>query len=262
MSREKSGKYLLFAGALVFWIFVWQAAAYAVNRQLLIPVPTPAGTLKALLGLMRQPDFYRSVLSTIVRVASGFAAAFLLGTVLAVLTSGSAVFRTIMAPLLSVIRAIPVASFTILVFLWVERERIPSVISFFTVLPMIWATIENGLSEADSGLIEMAKVFGMPGRRILTEIILPGIRPFFSAAVMNGIGFAWKSGVAAEVICRTRNSIGDLLWAGKSSVSYDEVFAVTLVIVILSAVLEGAAKQVMKADAGIYGGKKQKARAF
>ena len=243
---EKNRKKLLFLIAIAFWILVWQAAVSAANRNLLIPVPTPVSTGKALVSLAKDPGFYRAVFSSVLRIAAGFAGAFAAGTVLAVLDAKFTLFRIFTSPLLSLIRAIPVASFTILVFLWVERAKIPSVISFFTVLPIIWATISSGLRDADSGLVEMARVFGMPGGAILKEILLPGIRPFFTAAVVNGIGFAWKSGVAAEVITRTGSSVGNLLWEGKTSVDYDEVFAVTIVIVILSAALETLAKRLLR----------------
>ena len=69
----------------------------------------------------------------------------------------------------------------------------------------------------------------------------------------SGIGFAWKSGVAAEVICRTQQSLGNLLWAGKSSIDYDEVFAVTLLIVLLSVLIQKAAMRMFRAGA-VFGG--------
>ena len=65
----------------------------------------------------------------------------------------------------------------------------------------------------------------------------------------SGIGFAWKSGVAAEVICRTQQSLGNLLWAGKSGIDYDEVFAVTLLIVLLSVLIQKAAMRMFRAGA-------------
>ena len=76
---------------------------------------------------------------------------------------------------------------------------------------------------------------------VLRRVTLPGIRPYVTAAVTTGVGFAWKSGIAAEVICRTQGSLGDLLWSGKASVSYDEVFALTVVIVVCSGLLQRAA---------------------
>ena len=243
----KTGGYgaLSFA-AVLLWIFIWEMAALFVNRRLLIPGPTPLSTFSALVRLLADPSFFRAVGMSVLRIAVGFVCALFSGTILAALCVRFKVLKILTAPLLQLIRAIPVASFTILVFLWVTRERIPSVISFVTVLPIVWANMENGLRSADLGLVEMAGVFGMSRLHILKEILLPGIRPFAASAAASGIGFAWKSGVAAEVICRTGSSIGDFLWEGKSAVDYDEVFAVTIVIVLLSAALQAAAAAIFR----------------
>ncbi len=233
-------------GAVAFWLLLWQFGAMLANRNLLLPIPTPIDTLTALGRFMEQGTFWLTVGASLLRICIGFLAAVLLGTLGAILTARFALLHTLFEPILQLIRAIPVASFTILAFLWIDRGNIPSVISFFTVLPMIWANVESGLRSTDAGLMEMAKVFGMKSGDILRHISLPAIRPFFTAAVGNGLGFAWKSGVAAEVICRAQNSLGNLLWGSKASVSYDEVFAVTLVVVLLSVVLQGLARTVLK----------------
>ena len=152
--------------------------------------------------------------------------------------------------LLRLIRAIPVAVFTIVVFLWVSRAYIPSTIVFLTVLPIVWSNMETGLRHIDRQLSEMAQVFGMRRRDTLRHIILPQLRPYAAAAIATGLGFAWKSGIAAEVICRTQGSLGDLLWSGKASVSYDEVFALTVVIVLCSSLLQGAAAHLTGKEDG------------
>ena len=92
----------------------------------------------------------------------------------------------------------------------------------------------------------MAAVFGMGRLEILRRITLPEIRPYFTAAVATGLDFAWKSGVAAEIICRTDLSLGNMLWSGKSAVAYDEVFALTLVIVVWSVLLENGGKRAKR----------------
>ena len=247
--NHKSRK-IYYAAAALLWIVIWQVAVTYVNRRLLIPIPTPVSTAAALIRLSADRSFFHAVFLSILRITVGFLSAFVVGTLLAVLSVKSEFVHVLTAPLLQLIRAIPVASFTILVFLWVTRERIPSVISFFTVLPVIWANVESGLRAADEGLVEMARVFGLPNGRILREILLPSIRPYIASAAANGIGFAWKSGVAAEVICRTQDSLGNLLWQGKSTVDYDEVFAVTLVIVALSILLQWAASLLLRGRLG------------
>lgn len=234
------------AAALALWAAVWQIGAMLVNRKLLIPIPTPADTVSALLRLGRTGSFWLTAGATAVRIGVGFLAALALGTACAAASERWGLFRTLSEPLVRLVRTVPVAVVTILVFLWLPRGRIPAFISFLTVLPIVWSNVAQGIRHADRGLVEMARVFGMERRAILCRITLPGIRPYFAAAVATGLGFAWKSGVAAEIICRTDTSLGSMLWGSKSAVAYDEVFALTLVIVLWSAALEAVAGRLLK----------------
>ena len=60
-------------------------------------------------------------------------------------------------------------------------------------------------------------------------------------SVTTGLGFAWKSGVAAEVLSTPLNSIGTELYNSKVYLETTDLFAWTAVIIIMSAVLEKAA---------------------
>lgn len=232
--------------ALCVWILLWQIAASLANKDLLIAIPTPITTLKALLYGLSQRQFYLSCALSIARIAIGFFMAVVLGTLCGVLSSRIPLFDTLFSPLLKVIRAVPVASFIILVFLWMSRESVPTFIAFLTVLPIIWTNVADGIKATDKNLLEMARVMGMKNGDALRHIVLPGAMPFITSALSTGLGFAWKSGVAAEVICRTQVSLGELLWAGKSSVNYDEVFAVTAVVVVLSVTFEHGISALLK----------------
>ena len=234
------------AVAVAFWLLVWQLGAMAANRALLIPIPTPLDTLAALWRLAGTGSFWLAVGASALRICLGFAAAVLVGTVCAVLSERWGLFRAASEPLLRLVRAVPVASVTILVFLWLPRERIPGFIAFLTVFPIVWSNVAGGIRSADRGLAEMARVFGMGRWDILRKITLPEIRPYFTTAIATGLGFAWKSGVAAEIICRTNLSLGNMLWSSKSAVAYDEVFALTLVIVVWSVLLESGTRALLK----------------
>ena len=232
--------------ALAFWILLWYLGALAANRRLLIPIPTPLDTLAALWRLGRTAGFWMSVAASALRICVGFLAAVLFGTVCAVFSERWELFQAAAEPLLRLVRAVPVASVTILVFLWLSRERIPGFIAFLTVFPIVWSNVAGGIRHTDRNLTEMAHVFGMGRWEILRKITLPEIRPYFITAAATGLGFAWKSGVAAEIICRTNLSLGNLLWSSKNAVAYDEVFALTLVIVIWSVLLENGARRLLQ----------------
>ena len=219
--------------AVLFWLLVWQLAAMAANRTLLLPLPIPVDTLRALLALAGTASFWRAA-----------------GPLCAAASVRWRAFRWLTGPLVGLIRAMPVAVFTIVVFLWVGRGYIPSTIVFLTVLPIVWSGMETGLRQLDPQLAEMARVFGMTRWDTLRHITLPQLRPYAGTAAVTGLGFAWKSGIAAEVICRTQGSLGDLLWGGKATISYDQVFALAAVIVLCSALLQSAALGLTRKEGG------------
>ena len=199
----------------------------------------------AFIRLSKNISFWLSALYSLYRVLIGFLFAVIVATILAVLCQKVKILNEFISPVLRLMRAVPVAAFIILVFLWVKEKNIPTLIAFLTVLPIIWENTYNALCSVDKNLIEMALVMGMKKGSILRYITFPSIKPAYSAALITGLGFAWKSGVAAEVISRTEISLGNLLWIGKNAIDYDEVFAVTAVIVLFSVIFEYLLKMTL-----------------
>lgn len=111
---------------LVFWLTVWTLASLAVRRELLLPSPVRVG--QSLLTLARTADFWLSVGATLARVFLGLAWGALMGTVLAFLTHFFPWADRLASPAIRVVRATPVVSFILLVYLWVSRWAIPWVI--------------------------------------------------------------------------------------------------------------------------------------
>ena len=237
---QVSKKILKTSAVILFWLGVWQIAASLANRGLIIDIPTPVTTLSALIRLLPQKAFLLSVIGSVGRIVLGYLIAAASGILCALTAHRFPLFKTLTAPILQMIRAVPVAAFIILVYLWLKEGAIPVFISFLMVFPLVWGNTEAGLEAIDIRLVEMARVMELSKKNILRHIILPAVLPPVFAALTTGLGFAWKSGVAAEVICRTQDSVGNLLWASKTSVEYDEVFAITAVIVVLSVLLENA----------------------
>lgn len=251
MLKNKLVKRLLIA---VFWLLLWQITFGVANKGLLIDIPTPVMTLKALLRLSGDSEFWWSAVYSLLRVVIGFLLSVVVGALMGYLSFKSKTLSDFFSPILRLMRAVPVAAFIILVFLWVDSALIPQLIAFLTVLPIIWENTEKSFMGVDKNLTEMARVMGMKKTDVFRFIVFPSVKPVLTASLITGLGFAFKSGVAAEVICKSAKSLGELLWVGKTSVSYDEVFAVTAVIIILSIFLEWIIKTLLKA-----GGKSDKA---
>ena len=218
----------------LLWLAVWQLAAAAVGKELLIPYPRAVFLTLAELG--KTAEFWRAVLLTMLRITAGYVSGLIIGSVCAVLSARFRVFRDFFAPILHLIRAVPVASFIILALVWIKSAYLSVFISFLMVLPMIWSNVENGIRNLDNGYAEMGRVFGLSPLKILFKIKLPLIM----------LGFAWKSGVAAEVICRPVNSIGRLLQDAKLYLETPRVFALTAVVAALSLLIELIIKRLAR----------------
>ncbi len=227
-----------------FWLLVWYFISAYVNREIL--VPSPQKTWETFLALALTEKFRRSVASSLLRVLMGYALALVFGCVGAVLSYRFRFFETLTSPLLNLVRAVPVASFIILALVWIKTNDLPVFISFFMVLPIIWDNMLHAMRGVEKPALEAAAVDGAGKWGQIIYIIIPNLAPAFLASAVTGLGFAWKSGIAAEVICRPADSIGGMLASAKNYLESAEVFALTATVIALSLIFETLLKYLYK----------------
>ncbi len=221
----------------LIYLAVWEAASLLVGKELLLP--SPFATLARLSALLFQADTWTFAGLTLLRIMAGYVLGVLTGVLLAVLTARSRFAEELLVPLRSVVKATPVTSFILLALLWLRSGLVPLFISFLMVLPMVWATTAEAILQTDARLVEMGKTFGLSRWKILRQIYVPSVLPQFLAACTTALGFSWKSGVAAEIIALPKQSIGYRLYESKLRIETVDLFAWTLLVIVLSMLLEG-----------------------
>lgn len=241
---RKGRRLLTAAGVALFWLGVWAVCSHLIGQELLLP--TPWLVAASLWRLMGQGDFWIAVGMSLLRVLGGFAAAVVVGVLLAVLTTRFSLVHTVLAPILHIVRAAPVASFIILAYVWLRAGLLPAFIAFLMVVPLVWENVRQGILHTDTKLLEMARVFRLGRMQRLRYVRLPAVRPYLEAALTTGFGFAWKSGIAAEIICWPDRSIGQNMHNAKAYLETPEVIAWTVVVVVLSVVLEWLLKRTIR----------------
>lgn len=250
----KPRRLLYNAAIAAFWIAVWALCAYLIDKPLLLP--GPLATLLELTGLIRTKEFWLDTLTTMGRILVGYSSAIIVGSLLGMAGYFYPLANAVLSPVRQIIRATPVSSFIILVLLWLGTGTVPVFISFLMVMPIIWTGVQEGLVNTDRNLLEMARAYRFRRVKMLIHVYLPSVRPFFSAACVTGLGFAWKSGIAAEVIARPVRAIGANLQDAKVYLETPRLFAWTAVVILLSMLLEkvlirlvsNGKKQVKKSD--------------
>lgn len=232
---KKSVKSILI---LCFWLAVWETASLLVSDNLKLFLPSPIAVLKKWTEIGFTREYIISAGATLLRIFTGFASGVIAGICAGLLTANVKIAGSLISPMLKIIRATPVVSFIILVFLFIDVDRLPIFISFLMVVPLIWQTVNDGILNSDIEQDEMCRVYGIGKLRSLFLIKLPQCFPEIISAAVSALGFAWKSGVAAEVLCTPDISLGHRICTAKAALSFDEVYAVTLTVVILSLVIE------------------------
>lgn len=221
---------------VLFWLGVWQLAACLVNNQILAAGPVETGL--ALCRLVRTGEFWLSVLNSLARIFLGFAAGSAAGILCAAASWKVRWVRVLLTPFVTAVKAVPVASFAILVLIFAGSRGLSFFIAAMVAFPILYINTLNGLSGADRRMLEVAAVFRMRFRERLRYLWIPCLRPFLTGAVSLAAGMCFKAGVAAEVIGQPQLSMGNGLYRAKVYLETPEVLAWTLVVVLISYVID------------------------
>ena len=222
--------------AVAAWVLIWQGLSMYIGQQILLA--SPVAVMLRLSQLVVESSFWRAIGFSLLRIASGFLLAVTAGTVLSALAARFRRVEEFLAPLMLFVKATPVASFIILVLIWISSRNLAVVISFLMVLPIIYTNVLDGIKNTDTKLLEMAKVFRVSKHRRFTFIYVSQVLPFFQAACSLGLGLCWKAGIAAEVIGIPSGSIGERLYTAKIYLATPDLFAWTLTIILVSVAFE------------------------
>ena len=174
------------------------------------------------------------------RIGTGFLAGSLGGVALAAGSFRFPLLEEMLAPVIRFLKAVPVASFVVLLLIWWGSSFLALAVCFLVVLPQLYISVLEGLKSVDQKMLEMAKIFRIPFGTRFFYIYRPAMKPFLYAGLKISLGLCWKSGVAAEVMGISAASLGEGLYLSRIYLNTAGVFAWTVVILLLSMIFERA----------------------
>lgn len=236
--REIVKRTFITAGVFAFWVVVWQIIYTLVGMDVIIP--SPLGVAKRVFELVLTGEFWVITASSVGRILLGYLCGIVLGLLLAGLTYASPFMYDLLKPVISIARATPVASMTVIIVVWVTNKAVPLFIVGLMVFPIIWGNTYEGIRNTDKKLLQMADSFNTSFFSKLLYIYVPSVYPYFIAGASTALGLAWKSGVAAEILGSTQGSVGQQLNTAKVTLDSEGKFAWTVVVIALSIVFERA----------------------
>lgn len=222
--------------ALAFWLLIWQLIALRINSEVILP--TPAAVVERVAMLLTTPEFYIDTSASLARICMGYALGALGGILFGVLMFSSSVCRALLSPLLSAVKATPVASFIIIALIYLGNNTTPIFTTLLVVMPTISENVYSALEGVDEKLVELCLIYRFSFAKKIKMLYIPSLTSYIKAAIRASVGMAWKAAVAAEVLCTPKRSIGKNLYEGKIYLETTDVLAWTLLVVILSIFIE------------------------
>jgi NitT/TauT family transport system permease protein len=212
------------------------------------PVRTARAVISAkIVEVNASPKFIKNVGMSLRRIFIGFAIATVLGVALGMLIGRYRLTRNLLFPAMEVFRPIPaIAWVPISIMLWPDNEVSIVFITFIgAFFPILLNTI-SGVQAVDDVLLRASQCLGARERQIMWYVVLPGAAPQIFTGLAVGMGVAWVSLIAAEMISG-QFGIGYFTWEAYSLISYPEIVLGMITIGILGLMCSGLIRFVGKA---------------
>ena len=229
---------------IAVYILIWQLLSMLVGSRLLL-LPSPLDTLRSMKEIVVSETGWKSIGMTVLRILCGYFLGCTIGILFAVLTAHFRVFDWFLKPLRSLIKTTPITSFALILLVSVVSGFVPVIVAMIVVVPMIWQTTEEAIQNRSTELNEMAQIY-LTAWKKFRFVTLPQVLPRFFASASTALGFAWKAVITAEILALPKLGIGRQMQFHKIHIEIPELFAWTLLVIILSVVLEYSFKLLLK----------------
>jgi NitT/TauT family transport system permease protein len=220
----------------VLFLVIWKIASVRVGAEIILP--SPEDVFLRLIKVAQSRTFKLAVGSTALRTFYGFILSFAAGFVVGIACGSSRRIDAALAPLISIIRTVPVMSVILLAMIWFQTDGVPVFVCFLMVFPIITANVRQGVDGVDRKLLGMGTSYNLSRFQILTNITIPSVVPYVLAGLRASIGVAWKAVIAAEVLSQPLRAIGTGLQFSQMNLETAEVMAWTIAAIVFSWISE------------------------
>jgi len=227
LARHRNQLRTLALGAISLALFLlsWHLLTkYRVTVHVrFVNVPSPEMVFDSLMRVARDNKFLSHVVLSCRRIFIGFAMAATIAVPLGLVMGRFRLVREIVFPVSEVLRPIPaIAWVPMSIMLWPSNEESIIFITFLgSFFPILLNTL-HGMAMVDPVLIRAAQCLGAREASIFREVYFPATLPHVFTGLTVGMGVAWVSLIAAEMISG-QFGIGYFTWEAYSLVQYADI---------------------------------------
>lgn len=228
---------LIFSIAAIVAMWAAWVIAYRIEANEYV-VPSFTDSMKEAAALLADSAFWQAFANTLLRTIEAFAISFVLAAVLSAVAAISSKFAAFMRPIMAALRTIPTMAIILILLLWTTPLLAPVIVALLVTFPLVYAQFAAAFGGIDTGLVQMAKLYGVPRRERLFKIYIPAVLPNIIAQSGAAFSLTLKIMVSAEVMSRTYMSIGGLMQDARNYLQISQLFALTVITVVAGGVSE------------------------
>lgn len=197
------------------------AAAFLWNTGLAIPIivlmlwqwgsksgwwsafllPGPMVVLKSFFSLAADGELAKNICASIARILKGFSVSALFALAAAFACGIYKPLLRALSPTFEFLRHIPPMATIPMLILWFgigEASKLV-IIVMATFFPIFLNTVQ-GVIQCDKKLMEVARAFGYTRAQELRHVVMPSALPYVLTGMRLGLGYSWRSLIAAELV--------------------------------------------------------------
>jgi sulfonate transport system permease protein len=223
-------------------IALWQGLfELGAIRPILLPPPTRVA--KAFWELTLSGALPHHVAISLLRVLEGFVIAAAAGLLLGLAIGLSKGVDRATDLFLQLVKPIPPIAWIPLAILWFGIGEAAKVYIIFlgAFFPILVNTVD-GIRQTDHRFVELARIFEVPRRRFILQVVLPGALPAIMTGLRVGIMVAWMCVVASELIAAS-SGIGYLIMDARQLSQTDVVLVGMITIGAMGKLLDSLLKR-------------------
>jgi len=207
-------------------------------------VPTPYEVYQQLTQVGLSNKYLVNIAISVRRILLGFFIAMAVGVPLGLAIGKYERVRDLFMPVVEIMRPIPaIAWVPMSIMLWPNNEASIVFITFIgAFFPILLNTI-HGVHSLDGVLVRAARCLGASEFRLILNVILPGSLPHIFTGLAVGMGVAWVSLIAAEMISG-QFGVGYFTWEAYSLVDYPAIMLGMITIGVLGPACSGIIRMV------------------
>ncbi len=225
----------------ILLLALWQGYVVWSDVEPLI-FPAPADVGRALLAGWISGDLARATGATIWLLLLSLAIGVALGLVFTVLARVSTFADDLVELLTGMLNPLPSVAMLPIAIIWFGLNV--NALLFVVVNAVVWPVtlnISTGFRTANPTLVNVGRVLGLPWWRMVTDVLFPAALPHTMTGIKTGLGYGWRTIIAAELvfgISGSKGGLGNFLNDARTFMRTDDVFAGIVTVAAIGVLLE------------------------